>query len=372
MRGKKKSSILAVVVAFVTLVAIAVLPANAGFQYVHDPMQDPRVKDDIIVNPEAVYGYSPNPESVRLGVYAKYDWSDEKLVADNKATREEYHQSIETELLAMVDEMKLAGNSTEEIACAVSTRRNELRLEEAEKSGTLEETKQSNLEKYGNENGPTPEYLYEKYGSWEKVAVKAFSTNIGMDVCLGLYDKYYDTYGFFDSLEKRTGDITKVTVSRVPDYAYTGKQICPHSFVVYDGLTVLVENTDYTITYGKNISKTGTITIQGTGEYSGKMTLTFRIANMPNTLKVSPAIKNIKASALKKKAQQFIISVKKAQGKVTYLPANEKSKKALKITTSGKVTIKKGTKRGIYKITVKAAGNTYYKPAKKTVKIVVK
>ena len=50
------------------------------------------------------------------------------------------------------------------------------------------------MAKYGNENGGTPEYYYEKYGSWETVLEKALSTNAGADACLGLYDKYYDTY----------------------------------------------------------------------------------------------------------------------------------------------------------------------------------
>ena len=60
----------------------------------------------------------------------------------------------------------------------------------------LEKLKQSNLESFGNENGGTPDYFYAKYGSWETVIEKAFSTNAGADACLGLYDLYYDTYIF--------------------------------------------------------------------------------------------------------------------------------------------------------------------------------
>lgn len=61
--------------------------------------------------------------------------------------------------------------------------------------------KKSNLDSYGNENGPTADALYEKYGSWETVLEKVFSINSGMDACLGLYDDYYDLYvisGQFD------------------------------------------------------------------------------------------------------------------------------------------------------------------------------
>ena len=52
----------------------------------------------------------------------------------------------------------------------------------------------SNLETYGHEEGPTPDELYEKYGSWETALEKVLTTNPGMDACLGLYDIYYPTY----------------------------------------------------------------------------------------------------------------------------------------------------------------------------------
>lgn len=32
----------------------------ADFKYTHDPMEDDRARNDIIVDFEAVYGYSPN------------------------------------------------------------------------------------------------------------------------------------------------------------------------------------------------------------------------------------------------------------------------------------------------------------------------
>ena len=41
-------------------------PANAGSYYIHNPMDNPKAAADIIVNPQAVYGYSPNPDSARL------------------------------------------------------------------------------------------------------------------------------------------------------------------------------------------------------------------------------------------------------------------------------------------------------------------
>ena len=83
----------------------------------------------------------------------------------------------------------------ETIARAVSTRRNELRLEAYNDDPEgLETVKARNMETYGTENGPTPEWLYEKYGSWDMVLVKALGSNPGMDACLGFYDDYYYLY----------------------------------------------------------------------------------------------------------------------------------------------------------------------------------
>ena len=58
----------------------------------------------------------------------------------------------------------------------------------------LAEVKKSNLETYGHEEGPAPEELFAQYGSWTAVLQHAFSTNMGMDACCGLYDNYYRLY----------------------------------------------------------------------------------------------------------------------------------------------------------------------------------
>ena len=167
---------------------------NNRFLYVHDPKDQELAMADVIVDKNAVYGFSPNPQSSRLGPYAQYDWSDEALIAKSKADREVYHKSIES-MYTMLDKMTGEGKSTEEIARALSTERNRIRLDSYKDDPEgLKLLKESNLKEYGNENGGTPEYFFEKYGSWEKVIEKSFSVNIGMDVCLGLYDTYYDKY----------------------------------------------------------------------------------------------------------------------------------------------------------------------------------
>ena len=91
----------------------------------------------------------------------------------------------------------------------------------------------------------------------------------------------------------------------------------------------------------------------------------------------------IKYSSLKKKKQKIkakkAFTVSGAQGKVTYKLVSVKKakfKKYFKISKSGKITVKKGLKKGTYKlkVNVTAAGNANYEPLTKmvTVKIKVK
>ena len=80
------------------------------------------------------------------------------------------------------------------MARAVSEERNRLRLAAYDDPEGLAEVKKSNLETYGHEDGPTPDDLFEKYGSWTTVMQKAFSPNMGMDACCGLYDECYLLY----------------------------------------------------------------------------------------------------------------------------------------------------------------------------------
>lgn len=166
-----------------------------GFAYEHDPRENPEAMKDIVVNPDAVYGFSPSPDSTRLREFVDaLDWTDPEQVAAARSQRQAYHDSI-SELYRMIEDMLTRGEDVETIARAVSQRRNELRLESyANDPDGLAAIKKSNLETYGDEMGPTADSLYEKYGSWQTVLEKALGTNAGMDACLGFYDEYYDYY----------------------------------------------------------------------------------------------------------------------------------------------------------------------------------
>ena len=176
-------------------VFLIVLAATAVSAYEHDPRLNPAAMKDIIVDPDAVYGFSPSPDG-SLSSYAEFDWTDPDLVngENGRLARIAYHESI-NEMYILLDDMRAEGLGREEIARAVSTKRNEIRLAayDGDPDG-LAVAKARNLEKYGHEEGPLPDELFEQYGSWEEVIWKAFSANPGMDACLGLYDDYYPLY----------------------------------------------------------------------------------------------------------------------------------------------------------------------------------
>ncbi len=95
-----------------------------------------------------------------------------------------------------------------------------------------------------------------------------------------------------------------------------------------------------------------------------------------NTLTVKARKPVVKYAKLKKKNQTVkrarAITVKNAQGAVTYKKA--KGNKKITVAKNGKITLKKGLKKGTYKVKIKvtAAGNTRYAKATKTVTVTIK
>ena len=137
------------------------------------------------------------------------------------------------------------------------------------------------------------------------------------------------------------------------------------------------------------LTNVGTATVKVTlkGDYyEGSKTLTFKINKAANPLKMRPKTATVKYSKLKKKAQTLAVTkvikfTKKLNDKKTYTLSSAKKgkknfKKYFKINRkNGKVTVKKGLKKGTYKVKVKvkAAGNSNYKAsAVKTVTFTVR
>jgi hypothetical protein len=171
--------------------------AGSKFKYKNNPMENPNAAKDIVENIDAVYGFSPKSGS-SLDEYAKIiDWTNSEQVAKARAERIEYHQHLEIEKIRLeqkVNKLEKEGYIIKDIANIIVDERNESRIQTYLRNGNykgLEAMKARNSRKYNNPSGPTAEFLFNKYGSWEEVIFAAVRSNLGMDACTGLYDLYF-------------------------------------------------------------------------------------------------------------------------------------------------------------------------------------
>jgi hypothetical protein len=114
---------------------------------------------------------------------------------------------------------------------------------------------------------------------------------------------------------------------------------------------------------------------QGTTAAPAKPAVTPVKKVLANTAKISAKKVTVKAKKAKKKAVTVKpIKVKNAKGAVSYKVAKKDKKKVLKLKKNGSVKVKKGAKKGTYKmtVTVSVKGNANYAPVKKNVKVTVK
>ncbi len=161
---------------------------------------------------------------------------------------------------------------------------------------------------------------------------------------------------------------------------YNGKVRKP-SVTVKDGTTALKKDTDYTVSYASGRKNAGSYKVSVTlkGNYSGSTSKTFKINQATNPLTIKAKTATVKYTAVKKKAQTLAVDkvitfTKKGQGKLSYAKVSGNKKITINKKT-GKVTVKKGLKKGTYKVKVKvkAGGNTNYKAsAVKTVTFTIK
>ena len=153
------------------------------------------------------------------------------------------------------------------------------------------------------------------------------------------------------------------------NYTYSGKIIKPKIAVKNTLGKTLKEGTDYTVSYSNNKNAgTALITVKGKGNYTGTIKKTFKIAKAKQTISLKVSKKEYKQNALKKKNVEFSIGAS-AKTKLSY---QSSAKKYITVTSKGKVTVKKGTPKGKYKITVTAIAGKNYVAAKRTVSINVK
>lgn len=173
------------------------------------------------------------------------------------------------------------------------------------------------------------------------------------------------------SLVLRT-DLAAAVITGLDNVVYTGAAFAPEPVVTLNDKE-LVKDTDYTVEYANNkAAGTAVVTVTGKADYTGTAQGTFVIAKAANPAKAKASAKTVKFAKVKK-AKQTVksITVKAAQGKVTY--AKTSGKFAVNKTT-GAVTVPKKTKKGTYtmKVKVTAAGNANYNKSVQTVTFKIK
>ena len=166
--------------------------------------------------------------------------------------------------------------------------------------------------------------------------------------------------------------IKNVVLSQT-QYTYNGQVQTP-SIKTISGAQ-LKEGTDYEAQWSDKSSKnagTYTITVTGKGAYKGSSTAKYTINKAANKLKINAKTAAVKGSTKGKKGKlkktkiltvgKVIKFTNEGQGAKTYIKKSGNAK--IKIAkTTGKVTVKKGLKKGTYKVkvSVKAAGSANYK-----------
>ena len=170
--------------------------------------------------------------------------------------------------------------------------------------------------------------------------------------------------------------LVKASVTGIKNKTFTGKALTQKLSVGMGGIT-LAAGTDYKITYRKNTNAgTASFTIAGIGAYKGSIKKSFRIAKASNPMKASGKTVKVKRKTLKKKAVTIkatsAYKITSAKGTRTFVKV--KGSKKLTVAKNGKITVKKKTKKGTYKVVVrvKAAGTANYKSVSKTVNVTVR
>ena len=173
-------------------------------------------------------------------------------------------------------------------------------------------------------------------------------------------------------------DISKASAT-VATVKYNGKTQTA-KIVIKDGNVELKEGIDYTVE-GASYKHSGTYTvkIKGIGFYAGtetsvKFIIKGTATKSQNKITAKAAKTSVKVKDLKKKSKKIKITVKKAKsfkGKVSYKVVKGSSK-YISVSKKGYVTLKKGAKKGTYKVKVTVSGYGKYNPMSKTITIKVK
>ena len=204
------------------------------------------------------------------------------------------------------------------------------------------------------------------------------------------HEKYQQNYP--ECFTDDYGKLSITSVSAIDEQRYTGESITPEVSVIgkkygrsVDSEGELVRDVDYTVEYKDNIEPgQASVVITGIGDYYGKIETSFNIikeeeepvvVKKKQPMTVKPVLKKVSFKKLKKKAQvvKGALIVKNNRGKVSYKKISGSKKLTINKKT-GRITVKKKTKKGTYKIRVKvtAAGNSLYKAGSRTVTVKIR
>lgn len=149
------------------------------------PLRHVDMPDDLLEDPQGVYGYMPTTDSQFHSSKWPVDWSNHSQVASARKTRLEYHAGLDKKR-EWVDTMRSEGVSDDDIARQIVDMRNQDRLSHYKTPEALESVYQRNTAKYGNKFGPSYESQVAKYGSSEEVINAALRSNDTMDILTGI------------------------------------------------------------------------------------------------------------------------------------------------------------------------------------------
>lgn len=176
--------------------------------------------------------------------------------------------------------------------------------------------------------------------------------------------------------------MSDIPIAPLPSRTYTGRANKQDFSMIRLGEVVFFEGKDYTVSYKNNTNAgTASVILTGKGRIVGSVTKTFKINKAANLMTVQNKTVKVKESKLKKKKQVIKCSesmgICTAVGKLQFKLAKvnkKKFKKYFKVNANnGKITIKKGLKKGTYKlkINVTAAGNANYQAATRQVTVTI-
>ncbi|SFA69904.1 hypothetical protein SAMN05216249_10194 [Acetitomaculum ruminis DSM 5522] len=204
-----------------------------------------------------------------------------------------------------------------------------------------------------------------KYIDNKNVSDKAVVVVEGMGLYKGIVEKTFTINPL--KLTKSNVKLSKQSVT------YNGKVQTPKITVKNAENKQLVKGKDFTVVTSKTAKNAGKYTyiIKGKNNYTGEIKVTYEIKKASQKITNVTKSKTIAYKKVAQKAQTFNL-VAKAASKLTYVKVS--GNKNIQISKSGKVTVKKGLKKGTYKIKVKltAAKTSNYNAATSTNTITVK